>query len=54
MNLAISACGMAEPPTPVRRMVLKRRLFCSRYATRPCQIVGTPALIVTASDSISS
>ena len=54
LNLAISALGMAEPPTPVRRMVLKRSPCCSTCWIRPIQIVGTPALTVTRSVSISS
>ena len=54
MNLAISACGMAEPPTPVRRMVVNFRPFCSTWASKACQMVGTPALMVTPSASMSS
>ena len=54
MNLAISACGMAEPPTAVRRMVENFRPCCSTWASKPCQMVGTPALTVTASASINS
>ena len=53
-NLAISASGIAEPPVAVRRMVEKRSPCCSTWAIRPCQMVGTPALTVTRSDSISS
>ena len=54
MNLAISACGMAEPPTAVRRMVVNFSPFCSTWPSRACQMVGTPALMVTPSASISS
>ena len=45
---------MAEPPTPVRRMVVKRKLCCSTCWISPIQMVGTPALTVTRSVSISS
>ena len=53
-NLAISDCGIAEPPTAVRRIVVKRSLFASTCCSSASQIVGTPALIVTRSLSISS
>src|SRR5574343_754298 len=54
LNLAISARGMAEPPTQVRFMDEKRRPLASTCWIGPIQMVGTPALMVTCSASISS
>src|SRR5450830_44718 len=52
--IGINAFGIAEPPTPVLRMLVNRRSCCSMYDNSAYHMVGTPALTVTSSDSISS
>ena len=53
-KLVIIAGGAAEPPTTAVLRVLNLSLFCFMYASRPSHTVGTPAVVVTFSDSNSS
>src|SRR5258708_16394238 len=53
-NAVIIAGGHAEPPTTTCLSVLNLSRFCFIYARRPSHTVGTPALVVTFSDSNSS
>ena len=48
----MSASGTADPPHMISRRL--DRSGCSSSCSRPCQIVGTPAAIVTRSEAISS
>ena len=48
------AGGQAEPPMTVRFRLLKRRPLDCTCISSICQMVGTPALKVTCSASISS
>ena len=53
-RVRIIAGGQAEPPMTVRFRVERRRPFCFMWLMTPSQMVGTPALKVTRSDSNSA
>src|SRR5439155_9638949 len=54
LNRSISEAGTDDPHAVIRRIEERSRGFCSSQFSRPIHTVGTPAVTVTCSPSISS